>query len=106
MCAKMGYTKSAVLFLILIIICSVFVANVSNLISVGGNAAWRPTSKEGQLKAATQDGARMGNSTDHLMWFLQVKLTHQFLLSLPPSEMFPNMLIVYAVYPHCLHCKR
>ncbi|XP_059613492.1 transmembrane protein 62-like [Phlebotomus argentipes] len=71
----MGFTKSAVLFLILIIICSVFVANVSNLINASGNVA-RSGPEEGYAREARQSGARIGNNTDHLMWFLQISDLH------------------------------
>ncbi|GAB0096777.1 Neurotransmitter-gated ion-channel ligand-binding domain [Sergentomyia squamirostris] len=67
----MRYTKSAVLFLILII-CSVFVANVSNLITVSGSVGHRTLGGE----ADKLKDLKIGNTTDHLMWFFQISDLH------------------------------
>uniref|UniRef100_A0A7G3B2B5 Uncharacterized protein n=1 Tax=Lutzomyia longipalpis TaxID=7200 RepID=A0A7G3B2B5_LUTLO len=74
----MGYIKSAVLFLILIIFCSVYVAKVTNLINVNGNFASRSTAEEWQLRedSKQQDNPKIGNRTEHLMWFLQISDLH------------------------------
>uniref|UniRef100_A0A6B2E9D5 Uncharacterized protein n=1 Tax=Phlebotomus kandelakii TaxID=1109342 RepID=A0A6B2E9D5_9DIPT len=71
----MSFTKSAVLFLILII-STVFVANVSNLINVSGNVARRTNTEERQPYQNSHNEPRIGNNTDHLMWFLQISDLH------------------------------
>uniref|UniRef100_A0A023F0B0 Putative conserved plasma membrane protein n=1 Tax=Triatoma infestans TaxID=30076 RepID=A0A023F0B0_TRIIF len=65
----MKVTKAGVIAIILIVVLSMFVANISNLISVSDSFKERDGSK-------VRKSLIIGNSTEHLMWFMQISDLH------------------------------
>lgn len=75
----MRIAKSTVIFLIFVSMLSVFVANVANIINVDTHAANDTPLYEGldddQPRWLPPKKYNVADSTDNLMWFLQVWLT-------------------------------
>lgn len=65
----MRVTITAIIFLVAIIFLSIFVANVANLIATDADRDQPQTLARKQLKKYD-----IGDSRDHLMWFLQVRI--------------------------------
>lgn len=74
----MRIAKSTVIFLIFVLMLSVFVANVANLINVDSHATNATPLYEGLDNTEPQWSLpkkyRIADSADRLMWFLQVPL--------------------------------
>jgi len=72
----MPISKTAILFLVFVLMFSVFVASISNLISVGGSTPMTSSSKQNEDVDPNIDSrvnnVTLGKAPDHLIWFIQV----------------------------------
>jgi hypothetical protein len=73
----MPSSKTAIIFLVFVLMLSVFVANIANLIDVGGNAHVPVASRgindvQSNADQRTANNLSIGKSSEHLMWFIQV----------------------------------
>ncbi|KAJ4435764.1 hypothetical protein ANN_18383, partial [Periplaneta americana] len=77
----MPISKTAIIFLVFVLMLSVFVANISNLISVGDNMEVTYHSRrteETEMNTEQREGKNftLGNSPEHIMWFMQISDIH------------------------------
>ncbi|PNF33569.1 hypothetical protein B7P43_G16995 [Cryptotermes secundus] len=76
----MPNSKTAIIFLVFALMLSVFVANISNLISVGENARVPVSSRrmnDIELNADQRtNNVTIGKSSEHLIWFIQISDIH------------------------------
>lgn len=70
----MCYTRVAVVFIVLIMISSIFVANVTNFISIDSSLSkkYKIDSSNNEKWSKEQKSFQIDDKSDHLMWFLQV----------------------------------
>lgn len=70
----MCYTRVAVVFIVLIMISSIFVANVTNFISIDSSLSkkYKDDSSHNDKWKKEQKSFQIDDKSDHLMWFLQV----------------------------------
>lgn len=70
----MCYTRVAVVFIVLIMISSIFVANVSNFISIDSSLSkkYNVDSSDNEKWSKEQKSFQIDDKSDHLMWFMQV----------------------------------
>jgi hypothetical protein len=72
----MPIPKTAILFLVFVLMLSVFVASISNLISVGESTPMTSSSRQTEdvdLNTDSRvDNVTLGKAADHLIWFIQV----------------------------------
>jgi hypothetical protein len=72
----MPISKRTILFLVFVLLFSVFVASISNLISVDENTPKISSSRENEDVDPNTDSrvnnVTLGKAPDHLIWFVQV----------------------------------
>jgi len=72
----MPISKTAILFLVFVLMFSVFVASISNLISVGESTTMTSSSRQNEDVDPDTDSRvnniTLGKAPDHLIWFIQV----------------------------------
>jgi hypothetical protein len=72
----MPISKTAILFLVFVLMFSVFVASISNLISVGESTSMTSSSRQNEDVDPDTDSRvnniTLGKAPDHLIWFVQV----------------------------------
>ena len=75
-CNKMPISKRAILFLVFVLMFSVFVASISNLISVGESTPKISSDRQNEDIDPNTDSrvnnVTLGKAPDHLIWFIQV----------------------------------
>lgn len=91
----MPISKTAILFLVFVLMLSVFVASISNLISVGGSTPMtlsRQTEDDPNTDSRV-DNVTLGKAPDHLIWFIQVCTgTKAFVLTVVEDKQ-PHLLL-------------
>lgn len=70
----MRLTIATILIVILIVICSIFVVNVTNLVSIDSNIIDKLNVDDKANYKISYKDLQLDDSADHLMWFLQVML--------------------------------
>lgn len=68
----MKLTIATILIVILIVICSIFVVNVTNLVSIDSNIIDKLNEDDKANYKISYKDLQLDDSADHLMWFLQV----------------------------------
>jgi len=72
----MPISKRAILFLVFVLMFSVFVASISNLISVGESTPKISSDRQNEDIDPNTDSrvnnVTLGKAPDHLIWFIQV----------------------------------
>lgn len=73
----MKITKLKLLILVSVLMLSIFVANVANIIDVDSHALGKITSSEADTRWSKPKKYDIGDSFEHLVWFLQVSLSRK-----------------------------